>query len=401
MTKRLYFLLFLFLIHLGCTHEEPFEEAENQVLISQSQVLIRTSGDLKTFLSGGDPILNVDEIIYDVTIHKIEYEVNYKGENITASGLVFVPDTDDPMPVLSFQHGTIAAHSQAPSAQPLSSTEWILYAGIAGSGYVMVVPDFIGFGSSDHVLHPYYVEEPSADAVIRMLEATLELSDDLNISLSHDLFLGGYSQGGYVTLAAHKEIETNPIERLELIKSYPAAGGYLVKDIQEYFFSLSEYHQPFFIGYVTEAYRDWYGWTEPHSMIFQSPYAERMPQLFDGSLNGNQINAQLTTSIPELLQPDIIADIDDDPGYTFIREGLIENSLDDFIPAKPLAFYHGTADVTVPYQNSLDYISYLRANGLGEDKVTFTPIEAGTHISAVPEYIQLVMEDMKNVQLVN
>lgn len=393
---KLFYLFPLYLLLISCGEDES-PAVEKSILVSDTQLLTRTSGDLRTFLSNTEINFPNEAIEYDVTIYKVEYTASYKGEEITASGLVMLPDVDEPVPMLSFQHGTIVAHNRAPSAQPISSTEWILYAGIAATGYVMVIPDFFGFGSSTSLLHPYYVEEPSATAVVEMIRAAHQFSIEEDVKLSGKLFLAGYSQGGYMTIAAHKAIENEPLTGLELVKSYPAAGGYIIKGVQEYFFSLETYHQPFFIGFVTEAYRSWYDWTELRSLIFQSPYDAVMEDLFDGSLTGNQINMQLTDTLGNLLQPDLLATIDTNSDYAFMVDAFIENGLDDFIPTIPMSLYHGTADITVPYQNSLDYIDYLRDNGVSESLVSFTSVEGGTHLTAVGPYIEMVLDDLTNI----
>src|SRR4029078_9011448 len=126
----------------------------------------------------------------------------------------------------SFQHGTIAAHSQAPSVLPLNSSELILYAALASPGFITDAPDFIGFGSSSNVMHPYYVQDLTASAVIDMLKAAKELAREKGITFNSKLFLSGYSQGGYATMATHKAIEKNGLDGYDLIASFPSSGGY-------------------------------------------------------------------------------------------------------------------------------------------------------------------------------
>src|SRR3712207_9335251 len=47
-----------------------------------------------------------------------------------------------------------------------------------------------------------------------------------NIAFNDNLFLAGYSEGGYVTLAAAQEIENNPEHNLKLTGAAAGAGGY-------------------------------------------------------------------------------------------------------------------------------------------------------------------------------
>ena len=133
-------------------------------------------------------------------IYKVTYHTKYKGEHIIVSGLVVLPQTTVSVGMLSFQHGTIAAHDEAPSVQPLNSTELIYYAALSTMGFITTIPDYIGFGASADVMHPYYVEEYTAGAVIDLLKAAKELAREKNVTFNEKLFLAGYSQGDFLRI---------------------------------------------------------------------------------------------------------------------------------------------------------------------------------------------------------
>ena len=389
MAAKLRQFLFLFSIIffqfiLGCK-EDPVKP-QNEFLLSSQNVLTRTAGELKLFLSGTSlSSLPLD----DVVLYKITYKTQYKNKGITASGLVALPKTSASVPMISFQHGTIAAHSEAPSVTPLGSSDLIVYSGLASPGFIAVVPDFIGFGSSSDILHPYYVEEPTATAVIDMIKAAKELAREQGISFNGKLFLAGYSQGGYATMAAHKSIEQNGLSGFNLIASFPAAGGYDIKSMQEYFFSLTTYGEPFYIAYVALAYKNNYdNWTAPLSDFFNEPYATKIPGLFDGTRNGSQINNELTNYIPQLINSDLKAKIDTDSKYKYAVDAFKENSLVDWKPTTKMFMYHGDADITVPYNNSVITYQKLLSNGASSSIVTLTKLPGADHGSGVLPYIQ-------------
>lgn len=290
--------------------------------------------------------------------------------------------------MVSFQHGTIAAHAEAPSVLPLSSTELILYAALSSPGFITAVPDLIGFGSSSDLMHPYYVEDLTGSAVIDLLKAAKELAREKGIEFNEKLFLAGYSQGGYATMATHKAIEKDGVDGFQLVASFPASGGYDVKGMQEYFFSLDTYEEPFYLGYVAMAYKTAYSWTQPLSDFFKEPYATRVPALYDGSKSGAQINAQLTTSIEDLVSGDLLIHIDTDVKYKYIVEAFNQNSLTDWKPTKKMFMYHGDADITVPYINSVSTYSKLIANGASTSVVSLTALPGATHGTGVIPYIE-------------
>jgi hypothetical protein len=202
-------------IVFSCSDDEP---GEKPVLIQSTRILSRSAGELKTFLSTSGLSLS-SELTYDVDLYKVTYRTMYKNEEITASGLVILPKTTTTVGMVSFQHGTITAQSEAPTNLPLNNSQLILYAALGSAGFIGVVPDFIGFGESSDIFHPYYVEEVTASAVIDNLKAAKELAAKNNVKFNQKLLLAGYSQGGYATMATHKSIEENGLSGFDCVFS--------------------------------------------------------------------------------------------------------------------------------------------------------------------------------------
>lgn len=383
--KRLFLLAFIYVNLVRCNDDDPSPKA---YLVSTEFYGNFDKETLQTLMATAGIDLDPQLISHDVEMYRMVYRTTYKGAEIDASGMVAIPiDASGPVDMVSFQHGTIASHADAPSQMQPGESVANLYAALASTGYIVPIPDFIGFGSSTEISHPYYVEEATADAVIDMVRASKEFAQSVGISFSGDLFLAGYSQGGYATLAAHKAIETDGLEGFNLKASFPASGGYDVKGMQEYFFALTEYNQPFYIAYVAHAYSKHYEWSQPFSLIFQEPYASSIPSLFDGSKSADAINDELTDVIADLIHPEVLQNIEDSE-YAFINDRFIENSLTDWVPTTPVYFYHGDADITVPYQNSIDTYNTLIANGTSESTITFTTLDGATHSSGIFPYIE-------------
>lgn len=387
--KRILFLLPLLYL-LGCDDTPEVSPIVPEVLLDFELVTSFSKNSLTEFVSETNLPFPLREIKYDVDVYKVTYTTSYKGENnVVASGLVTLPKTSQPTTILSFQHGTIAAHDDAPSETPTDAFIMKFYAAMAAPGIVGVVPDFIGFGSSTDILHPYYVEEPTAAAVVDNIRAARELALVKGGSLSNRLLLAGYSQGGYATMAAHKAIESagGKVDDLELIASFPSSGGYDVKHMQEYFFELETYDQPFYLAYVAMAYKQTYDWTADLDIFFKEPYASKMDALFDGSKSGAAINAELTNVIDDYVQQDLLENIDTDPDYQFIVDAFEANSLTDWTPTIPMYMYHGDADITVPYSNSVSTYDQFLAGGASASTVTLTPLPFATHSTGVTPFI--------------
>jgi pimeloyl-ACP methyl ester carboxylesterase len=365
---------------------EPIEE--NVTLIQATQVSSLTAGQMRLALQISGYDIPESAIQYDVDVYKVTYHTVYKGADITASGIVSIPDTDNPLPMISLQHGTIVKHSEAPSEQASSLEGALLFAALAAPGFIAVVPDYLGFGSSTNVLHPYYVEEYMASAILDNLKAAKELAEDLNKTFTGDLYLAGYSEGGYATMAAHKRIEQDGLVGFNLLASFPAAGGYDIKAFQENYFALETYDDPHYIAYVSMAYRSAFDWTEPLTDFFNEPYASAIPGLFDGMKSGGEINSVLNDTISVLMNPDLLDSLDSVPRYQYIADALQDNSLTDWAPTIKMYLYHGEADTTVPYENSVSTRQHFLDNGASATTVELITLPGATHSSGVEPYIE-------------
>lgn len=394
---KTFFLRVLFVVPvalimtLSSCREDPVKPA-NEFLVEATPFLTRTASELQTYLEASALEIDPSDIRYDVEIFKVKYRTTYKDEEIIASGIVVLPQTDDEVGMVSFQHGTIVTQKDAPTSQALSSTQLVLYAAMASAGFIGVIPDYIGFGESSDKFHPYYVEEATANAVIDNLEAAREWAADNSTNFNGKLFLAGYSQGGYATMAAHKAIETEGLEHFNLIASFPAAGGYDIKGVQEHFFSQDTYDQPYYLAYVAMSYQNYYGWTTGLTDFFREPYASRIPGLFNGINSPGQINAELTQVIPDLVQPDLIENLDTNPKYAYLVGAFDDNSLVDWVPQTRMYLYHGDADTIIPYENSVNVYDHFISLGASPNVVSLTPLPGATHQTGIIPYIENFIE---------
>jgi pimeloyl-ACP methyl ester carboxylesterase len=379
--------LSILLLATGCSEDKV--TPQRVVLIDAKSILTRNAGELKTYLQQSSINIDPNALQYDVEIFKVSYKTLYKGDEITASGIVVLPKTTDEVAMVSFQHGTIVTQAAAPTGLPLSSTELILYAALSSTGFIAVMPDFIGFGDSKIFFHPYYIEEATASAIIDNMKAAKELAAERDVKFNSRLFLAGYSQGGYATMATHKSIEESPVDGFELIASFPAAGGYDVKGMQEYFFEQATYEQPYYMAYVALSYKSFYSWNENViAQFFNDPYAARIPSLFNGTNDAGLINSQLTNDVAGLVQEDVLSNINTDGQYKFLVDAFEENSLLDWEPKVKMFMYHGDFDVTVPYQNSVDTYDYFIDQGVSPNTVSLKTLPGATHATGVVPYLE-------------
>ena len=371
----------------SCDDNSPSPADPANEKLEEATLLYTASATQLKFLAqfaGFD--LDIDEIKYDAEVYKVTYKTAFKGSEVLASGLVVLPKTNIEVGMVSFHHGTITNHDDAPSNLTETDSDALLYAALSSSGFITVIPDYLGFGSSSNILHPYYVEEYTASSVIDMLVAAKELAAQEKVNFNKKLFLAGYSEGGYVTMATHKGLEEQGSGDFDLIASFPAAGAYDVVGMENYFLNLDTYDSPSYIAYIILAYQLTYDFDDALTDFFKQPYAGRIPDLFDGSKGTPEIDAQLTSVLADLFTEGLEEKLNSDPEYADIKETFIENSLTDWKPTAKMFMYHGELDVTVPYQNSVNTYNKLISNGASTNTLTFIPLN-GDHGSAIQPYI--------------
>jgi pimeloyl-ACP methyl ester carboxylesterase len=287
-------------------------------------------------------------VSYDVGIYRIVYRTSVEGGNIDASGLVCVPSAPGEYPVLCFQNGTNTVNINAPSENPLNPLYQMVEA-ISSMGFIVVIPDYPGFGASAQIPHPYLVAEPTVTSITDMLYAVKEFipGELQDISADNRYFLLGYSQGGWATLSLHKAIELGLMNDFNLKGSVCGAGPYNLTLLIQTMLDQPYYQMPVYIGYIINAYSYYQQFTNPVTDILNEPYASKLASLYNGTLSPDEINNQLTTSVADLLTTEFLSGFESAAKFTTVRDGLISNSISGWETQVPLYLLHGAEDKTV------------------------------------------------------
>lgn len=342
--------------------------------ISSELVLTVTPELLEQYLvQFGAPISFTAE--YTVEIHSLQYRSrDLDGNLVPASGVLFLPLGVDTLDLASIQHGTIFRREDAPSIVPFVAIDGLL---MATMGTAVVAPDYLGLGVSE-ILHPFLHAELSANTVVDILRTARIYACDNDLILSEKIFLAGYSEGGFATLAAQKNIETYHADEFTLTAVAPMAGPYDLLGTTETILGQEYYSDPAFLAYMVVAYNDVYDW-DFLDEVFAEPYASMIPDLFDGTQSGEDINSALTTRIDSLFNVDFIASFLEG-GEPELEAALMENGFADWGPIAPVLLIHGTADETVPYENSVHVQNSMLLNG--GVSVELIPIPGADHLDA-------------------
>lgn len=145
-----------------------------------------------------------------VRLYRVTYPsvIPERGNKPTqATGLIAIPDTaETTFPMVSYQHGTVYGKEQVPSFAEQSPETQLMIAQFAGQGYVVIGADYFGLGLSDEP-EGYMVKRSHQQACYDMLMASRSVLDHLKLTTTN-LFLAGWSQGGFVTMAFLEALES-------------------------------------------------------------------------------------------------------------------------------------------------------------------------------------------------
>jgi len=323
-----------------------------------------------------------DRVSYGIMVFKITYNTTFNGEDQMASGLVCVPIGEGEFPVISYQNGTNTLHSNAPSENP-NRDLYMMLEFVASTGFVISIPDYLGFGSSDNMFHPYLHKESTLQSVIDMMRAVREFAVAEDIILKNEFYITGYSMGGWATMQLQKALEEQHSGEFNLVASAPCAGPYDLGYINEYIRNRTTYPMPYFLGFIANSYVNAGEMTTPLDAIFNEPYASKIPDLFDGSKSGEEINDELTTNIADLLTADYLQNFETDTIYSSLKEALERNSISAWNTSVPSKIIHGTSDDFVPYQISQNIYNNFMSKGVSSNKVNLIPLNDLNHTEGI------------------
>lgn len=382
--------LFIFIVtaFAGCNLDDDNKVPEDNYIVDFVKHKSYSVDEIKSRMSlfvAIYPELKVisDNLKYGIDVYKITYKTKFDDKEVIASGLVSVPQTSGSYSLLSYQNGTNTQNSNAPSVSPdYELYQLIEY--VASTGFIVSVPDYLGFGASLNMFHPYYDKKSTVESVTDMLWAVKEMANNyLQVVPKNDLYIMGYSQGGWSTLQLQKYIEENYLSEFNLKASACGAGGYDVRFINDYILEQTDYPMPYYIGYMINSFVKLGDVTNPTSDIFKSPYSERILKLYDGKKSGDEINAQLTTKIADLFTDEYRSSVNTNIKFASVVSTLSKNSIAAWKTNIPTMILHGTADKYVPYKGSENLYKDFLAKGVSTSTVTFIPIPGGDHGSSI------------------
>lgn len=351
-----------------------------------------------TFMQMFSPLIN--NLTYS-SVHQIAgtYTSEYKGQPITLSGKIYVPKSGTIKGLVLACHYTYAAHSESPSQNPTLS------ALLATAGFAVVDADYVGFGVTYQMVHPYLDKLATARAVADFgVLARPFLEANGYKFASDDVYLFGYSQGGHAATCVQWFIESNEdySSKLHLKKVFCGGGPYDPK-----------------VTYDVAKAADYIGFPSVVPMFLQGTiYAQDLPMteadfLSDSLLVDDRYKQWLNSKAYTMDQVNILmksvgcdkfstilrkeALANDYPKNVILFEALSKNATTDYAAKTPMYIFHSTADDVVPVENAYALQKSFHDRGADESQIEYDFADYGSHRSGLLKFHLTVLKMMKKL----
>lgn len=367
--KQVLAVAFLTLL-TGCTNALNSKPSHSKQVIG-GELLFKVSSQQVAKIIEGFGVGNTMKV-YGLKVYKIPYITkDSQNHNVHVSGLLSVPvGKKDTIGLVSFNHGTITLNDSAPTVEAQKtkqpSTASLFFSAV-GLGFATLEADYIGYGDSRKNYHPYMIKDTLVNTSVDFIKAVKIFAKKNGIKLNNHLYVTGYSEGGYVSMATLKKLES---QHIHVDAAAPMAGAYDLNYMARAVLgweneSLKSYAMTYTI-LTLNAYAKKYG--KKIESIIKEPYASKIDTLLDGKHTFEQIDNALPldeVGKDGLLTQAFLTQYKSNPKHWF-RQALKENSVSNWKPKTKLRLMHCQGDDQVPYTISVKTLQSFMRNGASD-----------------------------------
>lgn len=343
MTPRTLWLIATFALLSACMHPRAID-APADVQLTPLKTISTVKARLLLTLAGVDGI----QVTNAVDCYRMQYTVGSGTDAVRLSGLLALPRDAVPRRLVSFQHGTSTTRTAVPSQ--LDGTGIAAAIAFAGNGYALIAPDYPGLGESEG-RHPYYVADSIGPAVVGMIEASQRVQG----VPGGPVFLSGFSEGGWASLAALRILEA---DGKRVLGSAQVAGAYNLRHVSlpAALKGRARSHS-LYLAYAAWGQAAYYG--HPLDSVLTSEYATTVERLFAGA-KPKEILATLPQDPRRMFNQAFLDAFDRNEAHWYL-ESFAANSLVDVTPHAPVRLYYGSKDLDVVPEEALTAARAMRA----------------------------------------
>ena len=202
------------------------------------------------------------------------------------------------------------------------------------------------------------------------MTATQSWRQKQGVADNGQLFMTGYSEGGYVTMAAHRALQASGSPLLQQLQTVvTGAGPYdvqatmdgLVRLVRDENKLIGAFINPGVLRYLPSDVRE-----KLRNLMLK----QLLPDDADVVIDAQFIDRFLADDVQAIAR---------------------DSSVYDWKPESPLFLYHGRDDRTVPYGSSVSALKAMQARGASQVSLTDCPPTPSSHIGCVPPFLNFML----------
>ncbi len=312
-----------------------------------------------------------DSIPVELFPDYMNYVFNYPsvdpfGNPCTLSGTITVDksliEEDKPFHgILLYNHFTIYATTQAPSRGAVEFPT-----GAALTQFIVVAPDYYGFGITEKEPQAYCISRANGRASLDAYLAAKRLIEDLNVKKGNDFVIAGYSEGGQTTMSVLREISERHPE-IKVKRAFAGDGPY---DINSMYDAITNGYteMPSTVCNVLYAYNHFFRLGYDIHDYLKDPVASHFDEWFLSKQNKRKaldeelINTKKTSDVCT----DAVLDVSSPLSRRFKEAFSADALTSGWKPRSDfdIMLFHDIKDDVVPVENFYAMSKFLKDNGI-------------------------------------
>ncbi|MCR4852252.1 MAG: hypothetical protein K5893_01505 [Prevotella sp.] len=295
------------------------------------------------------------------------YTINYhttdpNGKPIIASGVVYYPKTGSPK-------GVIEALSTNKDKKLCPSKETVSFEMLVGmTGYIVLVADQIGFGTSESMVIPYLYYDNVAKVCADLRVAATELvRNKYGRSMPSFTLLTGLSLAATQAWSLARYYHLHPELGVGVNQIWICGGPYNSLNVLEHQLQ-TLYTDYSFMPNALYSLNHYENLGLDLREVFKGELSQHYEEWCTGDIPIYDLTDYLGTDLSEYLNLDFFNDTN--PDFLKVKQALKKNDVpNDWVPSCPVHIYHGRKDTYVPLSSSEELVAYLKSVGANVDFV--------------------------------
>ena len=312
-----------------------------------------------------------DSIPVEIFPDYMNYVFNYPsvdpfGNPCTLSGTITVDKSlikdDKPFHgILLYNHFTIYATTQAPSRGAVEFPT-----GAAFTNFIVVAPDYYGFGITEKEPQAYCISRANGRASLDAYLAAKRLIEDLQVKKGDDFVIAGYSEGGQTTMGVLREISERHPE-VKVKRAFAGDGPY---DINSMYDAITNGYteMPSTVCNVLYAYNHFFRLGYDIHDYLKDPVAKNFDEWFLSKQNKRKALDEelIKTKKTSDICTDAVLDTSSSLSVRFKEAFSTDALTSGWTPRSDfdVMLFHDTKDDVVPVENFYAMSKFLKDHGI-------------------------------------